>query len=177
VISGLLSYSIPMVPRYLIILAPVYFIGIALAYLPVYRLINNRGVVYGLIAVIVLLSVTTLFFTGYYTQYSKDDWRGFSGGLQQLTAPGDFIVVVPGYVLQPLNYYYSNTTDRTFEFGAYTAADLDAIAAKKTNATTVYYVVTADISSADPSGDAITWLQGHATQAGQNSGIYLFKSV
>jgi mannosyltransferase len=177
VISGLLSYSIPMVPRYLITLAPVYFVGIALAYLPVYRLINNRGVVYGLIAAIVLLSVTTPFFMSYYTQYSKEDWRGFSGGLQQVTAPGDFIVVVPGYVLQPLNYYYSNATDRTFEYGAYTAADLDAIAARKTNATTVYYVVTADISSADPSGSAITWLQGHATQAGQNSGIYLFKSV
>jgi mannosyltransferase len=177
VISEVLSYHIPMVPRYLIILAPIYFVGIALAYKPVYTLINNRGVVYVLIAAIVLLSITTPFFTSYYTQYTKEDWRGFSLQLQQATAPGDLVVAVPGYILQPLDYYYSNTSDRTFESGAYTAADLDAITAKKTNATGVYYVVTADITSADPSGDALAWLQAHTRQVNENSGIYLFESV
>jgi hypothetical protein len=174
-ISWFLSYKIPMVPRYLIVLAPVYFIGIALAYKPVFRMISNRGVVYGFIALMVLLSVTTPFFTSFYTQYSKEDWRGFSGQIPRLTHPGDFIVTVPGYVSQPFNYYYSNSSDQVFEYGANTAADLDAIASQKTN-NTIYYVVTGDISSADPSGDAVKWLTEHTKQVGETTGIYLFTS-
>jgi hypothetical protein len=85
-------------------------------------------------------------------------------------------VVLPGYVLQPFTYYYSNTTDQTFEYGAYTAADLDAIASQKTNNTRIYYVVTGDISSADPTGDSIKWLTEHTKQVGETPGIYLFTS-
>ena len=174
-ISWFLSYKIPMVPRYLIVLAPVYFIGIALAYKPVVRMISNRGVVYGFIALMVLLSVTTPFFASYYTQYSKEDWRGFSGQIHRLIHPGDLIITVPGYISQPFNYYYSNSSDQVFEYGAYTAADLDAIASQKTN-NTIYYVVTGDISSADPSGDAVKWLTEHTKQVGETTGIYLFTS-
>lgn len=171
-ISWFLSFKIPMVPRYLIILAPIYFVGIALAYKPVFRLISNRGVVYGFIALMVLLSVTTPFFTSYYSQYSKEDWRGFSGQVRQTAQPGDFIVFVPGYMTQPFDYYYSNATEGTFEFGASSADELGAITAMKAN-NTVYYVVTGDIGSADPSGGTLTWLQEHAKGAEATSGIYL----
>ncbi len=88
VISWFLSYRIPMVPRYLIILVPVYFIGIALAYKPVFSLISNRGVVYGFVALMILLSITTPFFMSYYTQYTKEDWRGFSGQIHQVAQTG-----------------------------------------------------------------------------------------
>jgi len=175
-ISWILSYRIPMVPRYLIILVPFYFIGIALAYKPVFSLISNRGVVYGFVALMVLLSVTSPFFTSYYTQYTKEDWRGFSGQIHKLAQPGDLIVLVPGYIYQPFDYYYTNVSDGTFEFYATTADQLAAISARKAN-NTVYYVVTGDISSADPSGDAIDWLQEHTRQVGETTGIYLFTSV
>jgi len=175
-ISWFLSYRIPMVPRYLIILAPVYFIGIALAYKPVFRLISNRGVVYGFIALLVLLSVTTPFFMTYYIQYTKEDWRGFSGQIHQLAHPGDFIVVVPVYVRQPFDYYYSNISENTFEYGASSVEQLDSIVSQKAN-NTIYYVVTGDISSADPSGDVVKWLQTHTKQVGVTTGIYLFTSV
>ncbi|MDD1686817.1 glycosyltransferase family 39 protein [Methanoregula sp.] len=172
-ISWFLSYKIPMVPRYLIILVPVYFIGIALAYKPVYGLISNRGVVYGFIALLVLLSVTTPFFSSYYTSYSKEDWRGFAGQVRQAAQPGDAIVFVPGYISQPFDYYYSNATEETFEYGASSAEQLAAVAGSNVN-NTVFYVVTGDISSADPSGDSIAWLQEHAKGAQVTSGIYLF---
>jgi mannosyltransferase len=175
-ISWFLSYKIPMVPRYLIVLAPVYFIGIALAYKPVFRMIGNRGVVYGFIALTILLSVTTPFFASYYTQYSKEDWRGFSGQMRQIAHPGDLIALVPGYMTQPFDYYYTNSSEGTFEYGASDVKQLEAVAARRSN-NTVYYVVTGDISSADPSGDAVKWLTGNTKQAGENSGIYLFTSV
>jgi 4-amino-4-deoxy-L-arabinose transferase-like glycosyltransferase len=172
-ISWFLSYKIPMVPRYLIILAPIFFIGIALAYKPAYRLVSNRAIVYGFIAVMVLLCITTPFFSGYYSSYTKEDWRGFAGQVRQSAGPGDLIVLVPGYMTQPFDYYYTNATEGTFEYGASTADELAAISALKGN-NTVYYVVTGDIASADSSGASVTWLQEHAKGVEATPGIYLF---
>jgi 4-amino-4-deoxy-L-arabinose transferase-like glycosyltransferase len=174
VISYLLSYRIPMVPRYLLFLNIVFFIGIAISYKMFYSLINNRAVVYGFIAFLFILSAP--FLMNYYSGYSKDDWRGFSGIMQKTTNPGDFVVLVPGYISQPFNYYYSNTTDGTFEFGAYTAKDLDVIDTQRKNNNIVYFIVTGDIYSADPSGDALAWLKEHTKQLGQDTGIAVFVS-
>jgi uncharacterized membrane protein len=173
VISNFLSYRIPMQPRYLIFLAIVYFIAIALSYRLLFTLTHSRGVVYGFIALMVVINIPML--AGYYSGYTKEDWRGFAGGLQQLTRPGDFVVVVPGYVSQPLDYYYSNTSDQTIELSAYTAADLKAINAQKNN-NTLFFVVTGDISAANPEGDAVAWLQENTKSLGQNTGIYLMTS-
>jgi hypothetical protein len=111
----------------------------------------------------------------YYSGYAKEDWRGFAGNLQQQTRPGDLVVVVPGYISQPLDYYYSNTTDQTIELPAYTADDLRAINVQKRN-NTLFYVVTGDISAADPGGDAAAWLEQNTKSLGQRTGIYLLTS-
>ena len=174
VISFILSYKMPMQPRYLIFFNTVFFIGVAVSYKMFYSLINNRGVVYGFIALLVIISAPTL--VDYYKGYSKEDWRGFSGQIQQMTKPGDLIVVVPGYISQPLDYYYANASDQTFEFGASTAKDLEAINAGKGN-NTAFFIVTGDISSANPNGDAIKWLNAYTKPLGQNTGIYLFVSA
>lgn len=172
-ISWFLSYRIPMMPRYLIILAPVYFIGIALAYKPLCTLVKNRRVVYGFIALLVILSVTTPFFMGYYSSFSKEDWRGFSGQVSQITQPGDLVVVSPGYMFQPFDYYYSNATDGTIEIRAETGPMLEAIRQQKGNAS-LYLVVTGDISAANPEGDAIAWINEHTELINQHTGIYFF---
>ena len=174
VISFILSYKMPMQPRYLIFFNTVFFLGVAVSYKMFYSLINNRGVVYGFIALLVIVSAPTLM--DYYKGYSKEDWRGFSGQIQQMTKPGDLVVVVPGYVSQPFNYYYVNASDQTFEFGASTAKDLEAINASKGN-NTAFFIVTGDISSANPKGDAIEWLNAYTKPLGQNTGIYLFVSA
>ena len=173
VISNFLSYRIPMQPRYLIFLAVVYFIAIALSCRLLLALTCSPGVVYGFIALMVIINAPVLAI--YYSTYVKEDWRGFAGGLPQMTSPGDFVVVVPGYVSQPLNYYYSNTSDQTIEYPAYTADDLKAINAQKRN-NTIFFVVTGDIQSANPAGDAVAWLKQNTKSLGQNTGIYLMTS-
>jgi hypothetical protein len=162
-----------MEPRYLIFFSLIFFIGVAVSYRLFSSLINNRGIVVCFIAFFIILNAPTI--ANYYSGYTKDDWRGFSGQLQQLTKPGDVVVDVPGYISQPLDYYYSNNTDKTYELHATTEGDLDTIYAQKNNST-IYYVVTQDISSADPSGDAIAWLKTNATFLKQDTGIYLFSS-
>ncbi|PKL69640.1 MAG: glycosyl transferase [Methanomicrobiales archaeon HGW-Methanomicrobiales-1] len=174
VISFILSYKMPMVPRYLIFFNTIFFLGVAASYGIFYRLINNRGVVYGFMALLIIISAPTL--ATYYSGYSKDDWRGFSSQMQKITQSGDLVIVVPGYIYQPLNYYYSNTSDKTFEFGADTGKDLERINNGRGNST-AYFVVTGDISAANPDGDAIAWLKEHTKSLGQNTGIYLFVSA
>ena len=173
VLSFILSYKMPMEPRYLIFFSLILFIGVAVSYRLFCSLINNRGIVVCFIAFFIILNAPTI--ANYYSGYTKDDWRGFSGQLQQLTKPGDIVVDVPGYIYQPLDYYYANNTDKTYELQATTGNDLGTIYAQKNNST-IYYVVTSDISSADPSGDAIAWLKTNATFLKQDTGIYLFSS-
>jgi hypothetical protein len=173
-ISFLLSYKMPMVPRYLIFFSIVFFIGAAISYRSFFTMVNHRGVVYGFITFLIVLNAPVL--VDYYSGYSQDDWRGFAGQLQKVTKPGDFVVVVPGYISQPLDYYYSHTADQTEESGASTAQELEAVYQRKTN-NTIYYVVTGDISSANPNGEAVAWLKDHTKSLGQDTGIYLFVSA
>lgn len=173
IISNFLSYRMPMQPRYLICLAIVYFIAIALSCKLLFSLMETPVVVYGFVAFLVVINAFSL--AGYYSGYTKDDWRGFSDGLKQQTRPGDIVVVIPGYISQPLDYYYSNTSDQTIEYFADTADDLKTISAQKNN-NTLFYVVTGDIKAANPEGDAEQWLIQNTKSLGRNTGIYLMSS-
>jgi 4-amino-4-deoxy-L-arabinose transferase-like glycosyltransferase len=173
VISYILSFKMPMLPRYLIFLSLVFFIGIAISYRLFYALWCNKAVVYGFIVVLFIISAPVL--AGYYSGYSKDDWRGFSETLQEKIGPGDAVVAVPSYMAVPLDYYYSSAKGNTREYGATTAADLENISSESGNST-IYYVVTSDISAADPNGDAVMWLKNNTRLVGTDvtQAIYLF---
>jgi len=174
VASLALSSRMPMIPRYLIYLLPVYFVGIASAYPALYALVKDGRAVYLAVAAAVLIS--TPFLATYYTTPQKNDWRGFSAELGGMTGAGDIVVVLPPYMAQPLDYYYSNATDRTLELGATTGDDLQAIQEQYPDRR-AFYVVTTDIFAADPTGDAVGWLDKNAEFAGQRMGIYLFVSA
>lgn len=172
-VSVILSYKMPMVPRYLIFFNTIFFIGIAISYKLFYNLVNRREIIYLFIAFLIVLSTPML--TNYYSSYSKEDWRGFSGQLQQLTNPGDIVVTSPGYISLPLNYYYSNSSDLTFRYEANNITELDKINSGKLN-NTIYYIVTGDINAINPEGTMIAWLNEHTKPIGQRSGIYLYGS-
>jgi hypothetical protein len=172
--SLILSSRMPMIPRYLIYLLPVYFVGIASSYLGLYALVKDRRAVY--IAIAAAFLISTPFLATYYTTPQKNDWRGFSAELAGMTGEGDIIVVLPPYMAQPLDYYYSNATDGTIELGANTGEDLEAIQDRYPDRR-AFYVVTWDILAVDPTGDALGWLDKNAEFAGQRMGIYLFRSA
>jgi len=110
----------------------------------------------------------------YYSGYSKDDWKGFSQDLYAITESGDSIIIVPGYISQPLNYYYSNKTDETTEYYVYNAIELSN--ARSLQTTHSYYIVTGDIQSANPNGDALQWIYANTEQVYQKDNINLFRS-
>jgi len=170
-ISYILSYKMPMMPRHLIFLLIIFFMGIALSYRAFFSLFRHHGIVYILMAIFIIINIPAL--ANYYSGYSKEDWRGFSLNMQKMTQDGDKLVLVPSYMAIPLNYYYSNSTDKTFEYGASTVQDLKNISAQRKNET-IFFVVTSDIIAVNPNGDEITWLKENTKFLGQNTGIYLF---
>lgn len=173
IFSVIISAKIPTNPRYLIYLLPVFYVGIALSYVPLQNIIKNNKFIYAFMVVLILINIP--FMTTYYTEYSKNDWRGFSQNLNDITENGDIIVVLPGYMMQPLNYYYSNTSDGTIELLATshdTLMDINNNYPDKRK----YYIMTGDIMAADPDGSVLNWLQENGSLLGQNMGIYLLKS-
>ncbi|GAA5261361.1 glycosyltransferase family 39 protein [Methanocalculus sp. MC3] len=170
-ISVILSHSMPMNPRYLMPIFLPFIFGMA----AVFRLIPEgfrSPHVLG-VAVLVLCLIQVPFLAGYYTTYSKNDWRGFSGVLSEITEPGDVIVLVPSYMHQPFNYYYSYTLDGTLQSAANTADDLETIRISHQD-NRIFFIVTGDIFAADPSGGAYAWLEKNTGYAGSLTGIHLF---
>ncbi len=173
VISVLISSKMTMNPRYLIYLLPVFFVLIALSYPIIFRLVPNRNLIY--ITLILIFAINAPLLAEYYSNYTKEDWRGFAGIVQAKTTDGDIVVLVPSYVSVPMNYYYSNVTDKTIEYGATNRTDLENIYLTKGNSS-IFYIVTGDISAADPQGDALLWLTENARIDTERTGIYLLTS-
>jgi mannosyltransferase len=173
IITYIMSYKMPMEPRHLIFVFLPFYLGVAASYGMFYRVWKTRGIVYLLMALIIIVNLVML--APYYSAYSKDDWRGFSGQISNLTQPGDKVVLVPGYISLPFNYYYSNTTDRTLEYQATTVKELQAVQAERGNST-MFYIVTSDILAMNPNGDEVAWLRNETKSAGSDGGIYLFVS-
>jgi mannosyltransferase len=166
VITFFLSYKIPIVPRYLIFLELIIVLGIAYSYKLLEHLTQNKNSFYIIMLIMIFFSVPILALTS----SQKDDWRGFSNSLSSITQTGDSIIVVPAYIVQPLNYYYSNTTDGTL---LYEASNVSTLQSLKTNHS--YYIMTLDIQSADPSGKSYEWIHNNTRMIYMKDNIYLYK--
>ena len=173
IISVIVSSRMTMNPRYLIYLMPIFFVLVAASYPAILRFIPNKKLLYVFIILIFAINAPLLF--GYYTLLTKEDWRGFSDIVQNVTKDGDLIVVVPGYISQPFSYYYNNATDRTIQMGAYSRKELDNIYRMKGN-NSIFYIVTGDITASNPDGDVLAWLNDKSRLETQHTGIYLLLS-
>ena len=173
-LSLFLSYRMPMLPRYLIYLLASFLPGVALALRPCCPLVRSRNLVYGALILALVINLPVL--VPYYTTPQKDDWRGLSHELSGVAVPGDLVIAIPGYVRQPLDYYYVNGTAGTIEFGIYRTDEAEGILAGNPGRN-AWFIVTADIYSIDPQGGLRTWLGQHTRQAWRdpNGGILLLK--
>ena len=174
ILSIFLSYRMPMEPRYLIYLLVPLLPGVALSLRPACSLAKTRNLVYGALIVALVINLPVLY--PYYTTPQKDDWRGLSGELAGLGAPGDLVMVTPGYVFQPLNYYYQNQSKGTFEYGIYQVSEAQGLITAHPNST-AWFIVTPDIQATDPQGLMVSWLGQHTRLVWRdaNGGILLLK--
>lgn len=161
IVSLFMATKIPMLPRYLIFLTIPLSLGIGMAITKIPSKVNQKHAVWALLLLFLVLSIP--FYTTYYTKLSKEDWRGVSQDLKLMTKNGDTVVAVPKYIEMPLGYYYLSFFDNTSLVGAMTIDDLKRIqnASYTANGTT-FYVITSDIVAADPSGQALRWIQANS---------------
>ncbi len=111
IISMYMSSSIPFNIRYHMYLITIFLVIVGIGIERLAILLNPDKGIYVALILIILLSVLPL--SAYYAGYHKEDWRTFSSNLQNITQHGDIIVPLPGYMDQPLKYYYSNQSDGT----------------------------------------------------------------
>lgn len=181
--SYILAAKLPFSPRYLLFLLPVYLIlvsrGItAIANLlypsnksPSKNTIKKRHTTIIIIALLFLI-ISLPHITSYYTTTQKNDWRTTAPYLESLTRPGDIVSPLPGYMATPLKYYYDNTSDETILMSSpYTESKMSEFV---TGYNRVWFLVTWDISAANPDGSALRWLQNNASFVNQVTGIYIF---
>jgi len=171
-LSYVLSYSMPMIPRFLIFILPFYFTGIAASYRLFFNIIKTPKVVYVLICIFCVVSIPTI--SNYYTTYSKENWRDVGKVLPELTQNGDAVILLPSYLQMPLEYYYTNKTDQTFIFGASNMVELQNIFNKTSTAGRTFFIMTGDITATDTSQETVSWLETNTQFIGVESGIYLF---
>ncbi len=164
-----LSYMIPMTPRYLIILLPFLALGISASLSMIQTITRKKTAFVLLLAIIVVINIPAL--TGYYTENQKETWREFSGSFSQLTGPGDQVVLIPGYIGEPFEYYYDSDRDGTSMNGISTYNDL--IRVNDQNGRT-WFITTTDLGSIDAEGTMSAWLQHNTTRVSlPANGIYL----
>lgn len=171
-ISYYLSYRMPFQTRFLIIMIPFYFLGIAYSSRAFCQIFRKNIVVYAIIACIFLVNVPIL--TEYYTVQTKENWRDFANEFEQFTTDGDVVVLLPSYMQQPLDFYYDSTRDHTKELGASNSGDLEKFMEEHAGKR-IFVIMTGDILAVEPSGDTVGWLKENATFLGQYTGIYLFQ--
>jgi 4-amino-4-deoxy-L-arabinose transferase-like glycosyltransferase len=174
VLSVVLSYRMPMVPRYLIYLLSALLPGVALSLRPACSLFRSRSLVYGALILALVINLPVL--APYYTTQQKDDWKGLSRELAGLARAGDLVITAPGYIRQPLDYYYRNESGGTLEFGLYRVEEVEGVIASHPGHP-VWFVITGDIYSTDPKGLLVAWLGQHAQLAWRdaNGGILLLR--
>jgi len=172
--SMVFSFFMPMSPRYLIGILPVFFIGIASSYLAISRVKPDRRIIYACLALILVVSVPGL--AHHYMVVEKEDWRFVADLLAQNTLPGDTVVIMPGYMTAPFDFYYDNTSDMTRELGLSSAEELRLLSDQKQKEK-IFIAFTDDLNAADPSGEAIRWMKEHAQFAGNQRGVYVFVVV
>jgi uncharacterized membrane protein len=173
-ISMYLSQIIPFNVRYHLYLIVIFLCLVAMPLAWIGQKIHKDYGTLAIITVILVLSAIPL--TAYYTDPLQEDWRTLSGNLKQITQPGDIIAPLPWYMVQPLSYYYDNATDGTSYKGF--ALNESGFHTLDNTTATVYFIVTWDITAADPTGYSVEYLNGHAEPTSASvPGIYVLKKV
>lgn len=173
-VSYYLSFHMPFQTRFLIIMIPFYFLGIAYSSRAFCHIARNNLVIYLLIAGIFLVNIPTL--STLYSVQTKENWRDFSREFEQYTKDGDVVVLLPSYMQQPLDFYYNSTRDHTNESGASNVRDLEKLKDEHAGKR-VFIIMTGDILAVEPSGESVEWLKQHCVFMGQWNGIYLFSVI
>lgn len=173
-VSIFLAEKVAMDERYLFYLLPVFFIGISIGLKSLAGLFGGKKITAIIVVIFFIIQIPflALYYTTYFTQYSREDWRGMAKNIEEKSEEGDFIIIVPYYTRLPLDFYYSNKSDKTYEFGVRNVSEITSVLMNLKNHQ-AYFVVTDHIESADPTGNTTQWLKNNTKLIGFTKSIEL----
>ena len=121
------SFWIPVVSRYSIFLLPFLLISISFFFLLFQKYVKKPLFIITVVIIIGVICIPSL--SAYYSADSKngENWKDASLNIKNLEEPGSVIVIMPEYCSTPFNYYYNNTSEKTYEFSVGNQSDIDNI--------------------------------------------------
>ena len=174
-----LASMMPFHPRYLIISLPAFLMLVArgataipaLLLIKFNRLEKHTNGVLVVIALSFALA-TSESLTGYYSTIQKNDWREVARVLNAVIRNGDIVVPLPSYISKPLAYYYEDSGDATIRAVGYTGLELDSLV-EQAGSNSLYFILTSDITAADPKNVTLSWLRENAKVLTIIGGVYI----
>jgi uncharacterized membrane protein len=116
------SYKMPMVGRYLIPILPIFYIPIAATFEKFYVIFEKIHKNLGILIFIIIIIINAPLLGLYHTTHSKEDLRGLSEYVSEISNDGDYLVLLTDGMV--FRYYYNNTTDKTILYPSCTLDDL-----------------------------------------------------
>ena len=170
ILSLFLSYYIPFGQRYLLYLIPLFFVAIAGSYLLIPKSLHPEKIAAICIIALILFNVPNIML--YYTTPTKNDWRGASDLVYDLTKNGDLVVATPSII--EFSYYYDNKSDNTLLYSARNSKDLIEIT-ESSAGHNIYYVVSGALGIENPEGDGYQWLFSNCHPVWPSDRPYIFQ--
>jgi len=157
----ILSYWMPMNPRYLIFLLPFFYAVLASAVLPILQKISEKRVIIIFVVLIICIWSQPLY-TYYNNNQINGDWRSASVFVKNTAKANDIVIIMPDYNQIPFNFYYNNSTYGTIQFSTSSKDDIEKINSMRcNNNVSAFIVITPDIKTVYRSADLIPWLDMH----------------
>jgi|WetSurMetagenome_2_1015567.scaffolds.fasta_scaffold04742_6 mannosyltransferase len=171
----ILSYKMPIDPRYFIFLLPLLYAVVASASLPFLQKVRAKPVI--AIFIVLFICILTPQLYGYYNTPINEDWRAASYFIKNTAKANDIIILMPDYNQIPFNFYYKNSTYGTIQINTASKNDLEKINYLRCkNNLSAYILVTGDLLSADRSGEATAWIgSSRITEIANFNGVHVGK--
>ena len=171
----ILSYKMPIDPRYFIFLLPFLYAIMASAALPFLQKAGKQPVI--IIFIVLLFCVWSPQLYGYYNTPINEDWRGASLFVKNTAKSNDIIIIMPDYNKLPFNFYYNNSTYGTIQINTASKDESEKINSLRcNNKVSAYILVTGDLRSVDLTGEAISWIgSSRITEITNFNGVHVGK--
>lgn len=111
VVSILVGYKMPMVGRYLVVITPLVYILVSIPLVHLIETFKKSKKVMSVIVITMIILVNIPLLGIYYTTWQKEDLKGLSREISNITKDGDHLVILTDGMV--FLHYYDNTTDKT----------------------------------------------------------------
>ncbi len=170
-----ISFRMTMVSRYAIFLVLFIFLGISFFFYLFHTCVKKP--LFPVIVVIIIAFICLPSLNAYYSLDSKngEDWRGATMDIRNLAEQGDSMVFIPGFYSIPFNYYYNNSSEKTYEFTAENQSELDTIISANKEKTVFLIVTNLELFNSSRWLN-MSWMKEHFTLKYKKDSISIYST-